>query len=100
MSGDALDPIIHADTRLRIMTTLAALPAGDKVSFGRLRHDLGLTVGNLSTHLTKLEAAGYISIEKTFEGRRPATYAALTAEGRTAFDRYVSQLRELLGPAR
>ncbi|MDR1443151.1 MAG: transcriptional regulator [Bifidobacteriaceae bacterium] len=95
MSG--LDPVIHAETRLRIMSALAVLGQGDMVAFTALRKMLDLTVGNLSVHLTKLEAAGYIAINKTFEGRKPATYIRLTANGRAAFEQYLNDLKTLLG---
>jgi len=91
-----LNPIIHATSRLRVMTTLATLAPGDRLSFTALQGTLGLTTGNLSVHLTKLEEAGYVAIDKTFEGRRPATYVSLTAAGRQAFDKYLTDLRALL----
>jgi DNA-binding MarR family transcriptional regulator len=99
MTGPGLDPVIHAEARLRIMTTLAALEPGDRIVFGKLQTTLGLTVGNLSTHLTKLEEAGYVEITKTFEGKRPATYLSLTPAGRLAFEAYRAQLKALLGEA-
>ncbi|MDY3125465.1 transcriptional regulator [Bifidobacterium mongoliense] len=95
---DELDPIIHATSRLRIMTTLASVGEGTALSFPRLSELLGMTAGNLSVHLTKLEHAGYVSIEKTFEGRKPVTYAAITPEGRIAFSRYLAALKQLLAP--
>ena len=55
-----IDPVIHAQARLRIMATLAAVPVGDELHFPRLRELLDMTAGNLSTHLSKLEGAGYI----------------------------------------
>jgi DNA-binding MarR family transcriptional regulator len=91
-----LDPVIHAASRLRIMTTLAVLAPSDRLAFTALQGMLEMTTGNLSTHLTKLEEAGYVSVDKTFEGRRPATYAALTATGRQAFAAYLAALRHLL----
>jgi len=94
--ADDLDPVIHTTSRLRIMTTLATLPAGDSISFSKLQSVLDMTVGNLSVHLTKLEQAGYVTIEKTYQGRKPATFVHLTAEGRAGFDRYLANLRALL----
>ena len=91
-----IDPVIHAQARLRIMATLAAVPVGDELHFPRLRELLDMTAGNLSTHLSKLEGAGYVQQNKTYSGRSPATYLALTPEGRVAFDRYVRNLRALL----
>lgn len=92
-----LDPIIHAQARLRIMATLASLAQGDEIVFPRLRKLLGMTAGNLSTHLSRLEEAGYVSQTKTFAGRTPATYVALTARGRRAFEDYTQALRAMLG---
>ena len=91
-----IDPVIHAQARLRIMATLAAVPVGDELHFPRLRELLDMTAGNLSTHLSKLEGAGYVQQNKTYAGRSPATYLALTPEGRVAFERYVRNLRALL----
>ena len=71
------------------MATLAAVPVGDELHFPRLRELLDMTAGNLSTHLSKLEGAGYVQQNKTYSGRSPATYLALTSEGRVAFERYV-----------
>jgi DNA-binding MarR family transcriptional regulator len=92
-----LDPVIHATTRLRIVSALNAMSPGDKVAFKALQKMLGLTVGNLSVHLTKLEGVGYVRIDKTFEGRKPATYVELTAKGRLAFEQYLKDLKQLLG---
>ena len=91
-----LAPVIHAQARLRIMATLAGLPRGDEMVFPRLREMLGMTAGNLSTHLSRLEEAGYVSQSKTFTGRTPATYLALTTRGRAAFEEYTRALREML----
>ncbi|KAB8287735.1 winged helix-turn-helix domain-containing protein [Bifidobacterium avesanii] len=95
---EELDPLIHATSRLRIMTTLASIDDGASLSFAKLSDLLGMTAGNLSVHLTKLEQAGYVTIEKTFEGRKPATYAAITPAGRKAFDGYLAALKALLAP--
>jgi len=96
MGADQLDPLIHAPTRLRIVATLAALPDGDTLSFSRLQDMLGLTPGNLITHLRKLEDAGYIDTEKTGSGPGSLTTAALTSKGRTALDVYTAALRDLI----
>jgi DNA-binding MarR family transcriptional regulator len=92
-----LDPVIHATTRLRIMTALDSLDRGDKIAFNGLAKQLSLTAGNLSVHLTKLEDAGYVVIEKTYEGRKPATYASITTKGSAAFEQYLADLKALLG---
>lgn len=92
----ALDPVIHAEARLRVVATLAALERGDRLSFTRLQELLGMTAGNLSTHNRKLEQAGYVEITKTIEGRMPATYLELTDLGRLAFATYRQALVRLL----
>lgn len=94
-----LDPIIHAPVRLRIVTHLDASLADpdDEMTFLRLQRDLGLTAGNLTTHLAKLEQAGYAAITKGFTGRKPTTYVRLTPEGRAAFQSYRATLLALLG---
>lgn len=94
-----LDPVIHAQARLRIMSTLATLDADSSISFPRVQELLDMTAGNLSTHLRKLEDAQYVSQEKAFKGRTPVTYLALTKQGRRAFEDYMDHLRELLGGA-
>ena len=91
-----LDPVIHAEARLRVMATLAALPAGDRIAFPRLQEVLSMTAGNLSTHLRRLEDAGYVQVVKTHRGRTPVTYLALTSHGRRAFEAYTEALRGLL----
>ena len=97
MTADELDPLIHVPTRLRIVATLAALPAGDALSFTRLQDMLSLTPGNLIIHLRKLEEADYIASEKTRNGTVSITNVALTGHGRKALDNYTHALRDLLG---
>jgi DNA-binding MarR family transcriptional regulator len=94
---DELDPVIHAQARLRITASLAALGRDDAISFPRLQSMLDMTAGNLSTHVRKLEEAGYVEVTKTHEGRLPATYLRLTRTGRRAFEDYTEQLRRMLG---
>jgi DNA-binding MarR family transcriptional regulator len=96
MTSDALDPVIHAPARLRIVATLAALPDGASLSFTRLQDMLELTPGNLITHLRKLEDASYLTTETSGNGRASRTTIALTGEGRAALDTYTNTLRELL----
>ena len=96
MSAEELDPLIHVPARLRIIATLAALPDGDTLSFTRLQDIIGLTPGNLITHLRKLEDAGYLSSEKSGNGSASLTTVALTRQGRTALDTYTATLRDLL----
>ena len=97
MTVDTLDPLIHVPARLQIVATLAALPDGDALSFTRLQDMIGLTPGNLITHLRKLEDAGYLTSETTGNGRASRTSIALTHEGRAALDTYTDALRDLLG---
>ena len=96
MTADALDPVIHAPVRLRIVATLAALPDEASLSFTRLQDMLELTPGNLITHLRKLEDAGYLDSETTGNGRASRTSIALTYHGRAALDTYTNTLRDLL----
>jgi DNA-binding MarR family transcriptional regulator len=91
-----LDPIIHARARLRVTVALATLAPDDRIAFPRLQELLSMTAGNLSTHLRKLEDAGYIEITKEHQRRTPVTYVALTGAGRRAFEEYTVALRTLL----
>jgi DNA-binding MarR family transcriptional regulator len=99
MSEDGLDPVIHAPARLRIVVTLAALGDGDNLSFTRLQDLIGLTPGNLITHLRKLEDAGYVATEKNGSGVTARTSVALTHSGRAALESYTTVLRQLLDSA-
>ena len=96
MSDVALDPLIHAPARLRIVVTLAALREGDSLSFPRMQRMLDLTPGNLITHLRKLEDAGYVVTEKGDAGPSAGTSIALTRAGRRALDDYTATLRGIL----
>ncbi|MGH3399944.1 MAG: transcriptional regulator, partial [Streptosporangiaceae bacterium] len=80
-----------------IMVMLAALPDGDNLTFTRLQDMIGLTPGNLITHLRKLEDAGYLTSEKTGNGVASKTTIALTSQGRAALAAYTRTLRDLLG---
>ena len=77
-----IDQVIHAPARLMVLTYLFVVESSDYVFLVNLT---GLTWGNLSTHLTKLEEAGYIKINKEFKGKKPHSTISLTKEGRTAF---------------
>jgi Winged helix DNA-binding domain len=74
MTDDGLDPVIHSPARLRLMVTLATLGDGDTLSFTRLQDMIGLTPGNLITHLRKLEDAGYVQTQKTGSGVNGLTW--------------------------
>jgi DNA-binding MarR family transcriptional regulator len=92
----ALDPVIHAQPRLRVVVALTALGRDDRITFPRLQELLSMTAGNLSTHLRKLEEASYVTITKTYRRRTPVTYVALSGTGRRAFEDYTNALRALL----
>jgi len=94
-----LDAVIHAPTRLRVVVTLATLRDGDSLSFTRLQELLGLTPGNLITHLRKLEDAGYVTTVKSGRGVTSRTSVSLSQQGRKAFDNYTAVLRQLLDSA-
>jgi len=91
---DAIDDIIHGRLRLGVMAYLSAV---NPASFPELKSKTGATNGNLSTHLTKLEAAGYVRQEKGYNGKRPQTLVHLTDEGRSAWIVYLDAMRALLG---
>lgn len=92
----SLDKLIHEPARLRIMASLAALEVDAEADFSFLRDQLGLTDGNLGSHLGKLEGARYIRIRKTFVGRRPRTYVRLTRPGRRAFEDHIDALKIII----
>lgn len=93
-----LDPVIHAQARLRVVAALSVLRDGDQMAFPRLQELLGMTAGNLSVHLRKLEDAEYIEVTKTHHGRTPTTLLCLSRRGRLAFDEYTAAVRALLDP--
>ena len=88
-----LDDVVHQRVRLGI---LAVLAEADQADFAFLKESLGLTDGNLSRHLQVLEEAGFVRIDKAFEGRRPRTWISATKAGRTAFASELAALRELI----
>jgi len=88
-----LDQVIHERIRLGIVSALAV---NDSLSFTDLKRLLDTTDGNLSVHARKLEDAAYISCSKFFEGRTPRTVFKLTAAGRRALERYLSQMDDLI----
>jgi DNA-binding MarR family transcriptional regulator len=96
MSQEELDPVIHAPARLRIVVTLSTLAEGADLAFTRLQDLIGLTPGNLITHLRKLADAGYVSTVKSGRGVTARTGVSLTPAGRSALQSYTSALRELL----
>ena len=88
-----INQVIHASARLMVLTYLYVVESADYVFLKRLT---GLTWGNLSTHLTKLEETGYIAINKEFKGKKPHTIISLTKQGRTAFREYKRSLQQVL----
>jgi len=88
-----LDRLIHEPARLLIVTILASAVSAD---FLFLQRETGLTRGNLSAHLSKLEEAGYVKIEKMFKGKLPLTVCKLTAAGRKALTHYRQQLQDFI----
>lgn len=94
VSVSDIDKIIHEPVRLMIMANLFVLESAD---FLFLMNRMSLTFGNLSSHMKKLEDAGYIEIVKEFVGRKPHTMLRLTDEGRKAFIEYRRRMGEFLG---
>ena len=90
------DPLIHQATRLKIMASLNRLAPEAALEFTALKAILNVTDGNLGTHLEALEKAGYVSVEKRFEGRRPQTRLQATPAGRKAFAEHVAYLRFII----
>lgn len=87
-----IDPLIHSSTRLKVMTYLYVV---EKIDFVYLKRVADLSWGNLSKHVTKLEEAGYVEIEKIFENKKPKTSLWLTEKGRDAFQKYKDNLQQI-----
>ncbi|MDR2679354.1 MAG: transcriptional regulator, partial [Tannerella sp.] len=83
---EALDPLLHSQLRLAVMSLLIGVEEAD---FVFLRTETGATAGNLSVQIDKLNEAGYITVEKTFQGKMPRTVCRITPKGIDAFDTYV-----------
>ena len=88
-----LDRVIHEKGRLAIMSLLGASP---QLAFTEIRETLGMTDGNLTTHLRTLHEAGYVAVTKVFQGGRSITTYALTPAGRTAFSAYINLLEQIV----
>ena len=88
-----IDQVIHAPARLMVLTYLYVVESADYVFLMRMT---GLTWGNLSTHMSKLEEAGYIELLKEFRGKKPNTKVQLTEHGRTAFREYKKSMQKVL----
>ena len=88
-----VDRLIHEPARLLIVTILSAVETAD---FLYLQRETGLTKGNLSSHLSKLEAADYVEIDKTYRGKIPLTVCRLSEAGQKAFSNYRDQLKYIV----
>lgn len=87
-----LDDVIHGRIRLGVVAYLASV---DSALFGELRDRVGATDGNLSTHVRKLEEAGYVRVDKSFAGRKPQTRLSLTHKGRQAWITWLDRIERL-----
>jgi DNA-binding MarR family transcriptional regulator len=87
-----IDRLIHEPARLSIIVTLYVVESAD---YTFLMNQTGLTWGNLSSHMSKLEEAGYVAVEKSFVGKKPQTMAALTEAGRAAFQTYRRHMEQV-----
>lgn len=92
-----LDRVIHEKGRLAIMSLLAATP---QMAFTDMRETLGMTDGNLTTHLRTLHEAGYVAVTKAYQGGRPLSTYALTADGRRSFAAYIELLAQIVDQTR
>lgn len=90
-----LDRVIHEPARLLLMALLSSVESAD---FLFLLKESGLTKGNLSVHLSRLEEAGYLRVEKSFRGKIPHTEFRLTPKGKSAFDQYRKSLGPIVNP--
>ena len=88
-----LDPLLHAELRLAVMSLLIST---DEAEFPYIKEQTGATSGNLSVRIDKLSAAGYIEVEKTFKGKKPCTICRITTKGMEAFEEYVEALKSYL----
>ncbi len=86
---EPLDPVIHSQVRLAVLSVLIAVKEAD---FNYLKKETETTDGNLSTHLAKLEEAGYIRMKKSFRGKKPLTTCSFTEHGKTACSWYLKAL--------
>ena len=86
-----LDPILHSELRLAVMSLLLGVEEAD---FTYIKEQTNATAGNLSVQIDKLSTAGYIEVEKKYEGKRPCTTCRITQKGVEAFDNYVETLKE------
>jgi len=95
-----LDPVIHAVSRLRIMTALASLADDATITFSRFRQVLGMTPGNLQAQLQTLAAAHYVALVQRGKGRGSTTWISITPLGRAAYEHYSRSMMALLDSSR
>ena len=88
-----LNPLLHSQLRLAIMSILMNC---EEASFVYIKEQTQATAGNLSVQLDKLVSAGYIIVEKKFQGKKPLTLCSVTDAGKNAFEEYVNALRDYL----
>ena len=88
------DSLIHQPVRLKIMAALK--PLAGPIEFVRLKALVGATEDNLGAHIATLEGAGYVAVEKDFQGNKPRTRIKMTKPGRRAFDAYIAYLRDII----
>ncbi len=93
LSNDEIDKVIHEPARLKIVAQLYVVESADMVF---LMRQTGLTWGNLSSHVSKLEEAGYVNVKKDFVEKKPRTTLTLTPMGRKAFEDYRETIKEVL----
>ena len=94
MAFAPLDPVLHNQLRLAIVSLLVGLDSAD---FNFMLEKTGATRGNLSVQITKLKEAGYVTVKKTFKDNYPNTSCSLSAKGLKAFEAYVKAIKEYLG---
>lgn len=94
MALQDLDPLLHSQLRLGIMSLLLSVESAE---FTFLKEKTNATAGNLSVQLDKLSEAGYITIQKTFKGKKPLTSCRVTKQGLKAFEVYVESLKQYIG---
>ena len=88
-----LDPLLHSQLRLAVMSLLISV---DSAEFTFIKEKTNSTAGNLSVQLDKLNEAGYISVEKSFKGKKPLTTCKITRKGLKAFEEYVNNLKQYI----
>jgi DNA-binding PadR family transcriptional regulator len=95
MGFNQLDPLLHSQLRLAIMSLLISVESAD---FVFIKEQTESTAGNLSVQIDKLSTAGYIEVIKRFEGKKPKTTCKITSKGITAFEEYVKTIQQYLKP--